>query len=205
MRWRGRPITLTLIGLSALGFLLFSVDGDLQWVRFFTFTGFQISGNSILFEERPWELWRWLTPVFLHFGWLHLVFNSLWTWDLGGKIEETGGGALMAALVLLSAVGSNYAQFLASGPSLFGGLSGVVYALLGFSLVVQYVLPSFGVRNPPAVYVMMLIWLLLCMSGVIEVLGFGAIANGAHLGGLLLGIAAGTLYALPRRFISRGT
>jgi GlpG protein len=40
---------------------------------------------------------------------------------------------------------------------------------------------------------MMLIWLLVCLSGLITALGFGAIANGAHVGGLVVGCATGLL------------
>ena len=40
---------------------------------------------------------------------------------------------------------------------------------------------------------MMLIWLLVCLSGVIDTLGLGAIANAAHVGGLVAGCAAGLI------------
>ncbi|MNY74110.1 hypothetical protein D3C86_2130590 [compost metagenome] len=47
---------------------------------------------------------------------------------------------------------------------------------------------------------MMLIWLVLCMSGLVSMLGFGAIANAAHVGGLLVGCLTGLLGgALARR------
>ena len=45
----------------------------------------------------------------------------------------------------------------------------------------------------------MLGWLVICVLGVIEVLGFGAIANAAHVGGLL----AGLLLALPLAALAR--
>jgi GlpG protein len=37
-------------------------------------------------------------------------------------------------------------------------------------------------------------WLVACMSGLVEVLGFGAIANAAHLGGLLCGAVVGVVF-----------
>lgn len=42
-------------------------------------------------------------------------------------------------------------------------------------------------------------WLLACMLGVVEGLGFGAIANAAHLGGLLCGAVLGALFGLISR------
>jgi GlpG protein len=53
---------------------------------------------------------------------------------------------------------------------------------------------------PPGVLVMMLVWLLLCLSGLITALGFGSIANAAHVGGLVMGCLAGLVAgALARR------
>ena len=199
--WRKLPVSLGLVVLSAAGFALFSFDGDLSLVRLLTFTGFEVQGRQIVYHSDSWDWWRSLTPVFLHFGWLHVVFNCLWTWDLGGKIESNCGPVTMLALVLLSAVGSNTAQYVVSGPSLFGGMSGVVYALLGFSWVVQSLCPRLGIRNPTGIYVLMIGWLFFCMSGVIEVLGFGAIANGAHVGGLVLGLLLGLPYAFYCRLV----
>ena len=42
-------------------------------------------------------------------------------------------------------------------------------------------------------------WLVVCMVGVIEVLGFGAIANAAHLGGLLCGALLGAAFGALSR------
>ncbi|NLD00104.1 MAG: rhomboid family intramembrane serine protease, partial [Gammaproteobacteria bacterium] len=49
------------------------------------------------------------------------------------------------------------------------------------------------------VVAMMLIWLLLCLSGVVTALGFGQIANAAHVSGLVLGCVSGAVFALLAR------
>jgi GlpG protein len=49
------------------------------------------------------------------------------------------------------------------------------------------------------VLVMMLVWLLLCLSGLISMIGFGEIANAAHVGGLLVGCLTGLLGGLYNR------
>ena len=96
-------------------------------------------------------------------------------------------------LVVLCGVGSNVAQYWYSGPSLFGGLSGVVYALLGYCWVYNVLLPGAGLGVPRGIIIFMLAWLVFCMVGPTEALGIGSIANAAHLGGLVLGCACAAL------------
>ena len=52
---------------------------------------------------------------------------------------------------------------------------------------------------PRGVLVMMLVWLALCMSGLVSMIGFGQIANAAHVGGLLIGCLTGLLGGLWAR------
>ncbi|QDD88744.1 rhomboid family intramembrane serine protease [Pseudomonas oryzihabitans] len=139
------------------------------------------------------EWWRLVTPIFLHFGILHLAMNALWYWELGRRVEFRQGGLMLLLLTLVFAVGSNLAQYAWSGPALFGGLSGVLYGLLGHCWLFQWLAPNPAYRMPRGVVAMMLIWLVICLTGVFGVLGFGAIANGAHVGGLVLGCLSGLL------------
>lgn len=94
---------------------------------------------------------------------------------------------------------SNFAQYWWAGPSLFGGLSGVLYGLLGHCWIYQRLAPNPAYRLPPGVLVMMLAWLLICMTGIFELLQFGAIANAAHVGGLLTGCLTGLLGGMLAR------
>ncbi len=187
------PVTLCLIVLSICGFLLYYLGAPLTWIAALTYQEFSIEGREVVFRASPGEYWRIITPIFLHFGWLHITFNSLWLWELGALIEQRLGGLYLVALVLLCGGGSNVAQAAYSGPSLFGGMSGVVYALLGFCWVYNALLPNGRLWVPRAIIVFMLVWLVFCMVAPTELLGIGSIANAAHLGGLLLGC----LLALP--------
>jgi GlpG protein len=138
--------------------------------------------------------------MLIHFGVLHLVMNALWFWELGRRIEMRQGSLQLLGLTLAFSAFSNYGQYFWSGPSLFGGLSGVLYALLGHCWIFQMLAPNPIYRLPRGVLVMMLVWLVLCMSGLISLLGFGEIANGAHVGGLIIGCATGLVGgALARR------
>jgi GlpG protein len=131
--------------------------------------------------------------MLIHFGILHLAMNALWYWELGRRIEAHQGSWMLLGLTLLFALISNIAQYSFGGPSLFGGLSGVLYGLLGHCWLYQRLAPNANYRLPPGVLVMMLAWLLICMTGIFELLQFGAIANAAHVGGLLAGCATGLL------------
>lgn len=149
--------------------------------------------NAGLPEVRSGELWRLITPIFLHFAWFHLLFNGIWMWQLGSIIERRMGPWDLAGLVLVIGMGSNISQFLSTGP-LFGGLSGVVYGLLGYFWVQGRLNPRFGLVLNDSVVYLMLGWFVLCWIGVIP-----NVANWAHTAGLGLGmVAAWVSYQLGR-------
>jgi GlpG protein len=193
------PVTMALIGLSVLGFLLVYLHAPREWLGLLTFTPFAITGGVVQYQEFAHQYWRLITPAFIHFGWLHIAFNSLWLWELGSKIERVMGPLNMLLLFVTIALVSNTAQFAFGGPGLFGGMSGVVYGLLGFSWVGAKLQPTWTFQPPTPVILMMVGWLVFCLVGVIEVLGFGAIANAAHVGGLLAGAGLGAAFGLLSR------
>ncbi|NCB63748.1 MAG: ABC transporter substrate-binding protein [Clostridia bacterium] len=77
-----------------------------------------------------------------------------------------GSGKLFILLIVGAAL-PNIAEFFASGPR-FGGLSGVVYALLGYSWLRTRLQPDCGLAMPPALMGFMLVWLVL---GFLDMLG----------------------------------
>ena len=198
-QWRAVPVTLALILLSIGGFLLIYLGAPVAWLGYLTFTPFEVAGGDLVFSSIDGQYWRLITPVFLHFGWLHIVFNSLWLWELGAKVERVMGHLDMLLLFLVIALVSNGSQFAFGGPGLFGGMSGVVYGLLGFSWVAPLLQPRWHIRPSSTIMLFMVGWLVACMVGLVEGMGFGAIANAAHLGGLLCGLALGVAFGLLSR------
>lgn len=200
VQWRNTPVTLLLILLSVCGFLLVWIPAPVSWISYLTYSPIQVSGDQLLVQSVDGQYWRLVTPVFLHFGWLHIVFNSLWLWELGRRVEHVMGHFNMFMLFLAIAVVSNVSQFAFGGSGLFGGMSGVVYGLLGFSWVAPMLQPAWAIQPSSSIMLFMVGWLVLCMVGVVEVLGFGAVANAAHVGGLLSGVILGALFGgLSRR------
>ncbi len=191
------PITLTLIVVSLLLTLLTGFGNELNWLHWFTFVDFNYQGSYLLYQSLDTMLangqfWRWLTPVFLHFSLMHLVFNLLWTWELGRRIELVYQRKVIILLVLFMGIVSNIAQFLMTGP-MFGGLSGVIFGLMAYTWLWDRLCPQQRFGMPPMLMTFMLIWLILGVSGVLENFGMGSIANTAHLVGLLCGLVCAPL------------
>jgi len=190
-------LCLIVAGLTRLG-------DNLTTISWFTFLDYRVQGEYLHFTplaqglaEGQW--WRLVSPMLLHFGVLHLAMNGMWYWELGKRIELRQGPWLLAGLTLLFSLVSNLAQHYTSGPSLFGGLSGVLYGLLGHVWLYQWLAPNPHFSLPKGVLVMMLIWLVICLTGVVGQLGFGQIANAAHVGGLLIGCLTGLLGGMVAR------
>ena len=190
------PVTLSCAVLSIIGFLLVYFDKDFGWVRHLTFFEFERVGAHTLFSVPKGEYWRLITPIFLHFGIMHIVFNSLWLWDLGRRVELLQGSMRMLGIVLVIGLGSNIAQFLYADVAIFGGMSGVIYGLLGYGWIWSLMLPEKSLHIPKAVIIFMLIWLVLCFMGFASLMGVGDVANAAHLGGLIMGMLMGLGAAL---------
>lgn len=196
--WRA-PVTAALIVFGICGFLLLYVPGPVEWISALTFAPFTLPGGQPQFAPQGAELWRLVTPIFLHFGVLHITFNALWCWDLGRRIEAALGGPNLAGLVLVIAALSNSAQWQFSPGVLFGGLSGVVYGLLGFAWTAGRLNPHWQALMPASSIMLFMVgWLVICAVGVVDVLGF-SIANAAHIAGLLSGVFLGALFALAHR------
>ncbi|UVJ42646.1 rhomboid family intramembrane serine protease [Pseudomonas sp. LS1212] len=202
---RNSPITAGVLLLCLLVAGLTWLGSNFETLRWLTFLDFRVQGDYVYFTPLAESLaagqwWRLVSPMLVHFGILHLAMNAMWYWELGRRIELRQGLWSMLGLSLLFSLVSNCAQYLFGGPSLFGGLSGVLYGLLGHIWIYQWLAPNPVYQMPRGVLVMMLVWLVLCMSGLVSMLGFGAIANAAHVGGLLVGCVTGLLGgALARR------
>lgn len=145
-----------------------------------------------LAEVRKGEVWRLVTPIFLHSNLLHLIFNLMWLWDLGRAMEGRFSSRYLLAFVMITAILSNLLQFFWAGP-FFGGMSGVNYALFGFLWIRGKYGKDVEWQLNPSIVTPMLIWYFVCLTGLL-----GPVANAAHTGGLLAGMAWG--FATSKRW-----
>ena len=151
-----------------------------------------LDADKTFLEDNEW--WRIITPIFIHFSFAHLAFNCLWIYILGEKIENTDGSLVFIILVTFSAILSNSLQYFWTESSLFGGLSGVIYGLIGFCMILEFESSYDRYQLPPGLYMFMLVWLVMGFVGILDLFGFGSVANFAHLGGLISGIIFAMIY-----------
>ena len=175
---------------------------------------FRVGGGMIRWDDleeiRNGQLWRLVSPIFLHFGFLHLVFNMWMLHQLGGLVEARRGGGRFLLLVLGTAVASNLGQYylghpslagglhLRPGPPTFGGMSGVLYGLFGYAWMKSRFDPGLGILIHPNTVIILMAWFFICMAG-----WAGPIGNAAHAVGLSTGLAVGYAPVLWRK-IRRG-
>lgn len=194
------PVVCVLIVLSVIGALLVNTPLGNAWLHYFTFQDFTDRTYIPLQESLSrGEVWRLLTPIFLHFGIIHLLFNMLGVWIFGQRLEWFMRWWQFVLLIVFSGIVANLAQYFWTGMSNFGGMSGVIYAFVGFILVAQRLTPHPLLNVPGNVLGFMLFWLVLCMTGIVDLFMSGGIANANHVGGLL----AGMIFACIKRLFGR--
>ncbi len=183
---RGRPnakVTGALVGINALVFLIgifiygFAGDWGFHWKLAF------------------YEPWRFLTAAFVHSGPAHLIFNLMALGMVGQYLEPIFGHLKFAIIYLFSAIGGSIGTLLLTFPpgtpgvfnsmgwfTLTVGASGAVFGLFGTLLVVQ---KQVGESTTG-------LWILLGINAFYS-LAVPNISWQGHLGGFLVGLAAGAL------------
>ncbi len=182
--FRQAPVTWTLIVLSCF----ISV---ITWFGAVPYTLYWLIYDSAAIQHG--QIWRLLTPIFLHFPamgiiFAHLAFNMIWLYQFGSAIERVESSRFLLVLVVVAGILSNIAQSLLS-MGIFGGMSGVVYALLAYLFVRGWLSPYYPARVANNIAYFLIGFMLLAGVGV-----FGShIANAAHFSGFAVGAVAAVL------------
>jgi rhomboid protease GluP len=148
------------------------------------------------------EWWRFVTPMFLHVNFLHLLVNMYSLWIVGPYVEKLYGSAKFVVFWVLTGVAGVVASYLTVRPNLSvgpiarfifkttdvpsAGASGALFGLVGvlfvFGIKFRHELPE-GFRRAFGTGLLPMIMLNL----FIGYMGRGFIDNAAHLGGLVSG------------------
>lgn len=184
------PLTFALVlGSLAVG-IVSGFGGNVAMLQPLFTTQFTVQGEYAtwvqgLAEIRSGQVWRIVSPVLVHFGVLHLLFNMLWFVVMASMVESRERSGKLLFLILTIGGISNLAEYSLTGPY-FGGMSGVLYGLLGYIWMKVRLDPLSGYFLGMNTVTLLMVWFFICLLGVIP-----NVANIAHVFGLLSGFAIG--------------
>lgn len=158
--------------------------------------------SAPMFEKlQDGQVWRLLTPIFLHYDMFHLFFNMIWLIVLGKQMEQRLEASRYILFIVLTGIFSNTLQYLMGGPN-FIGFSGVLCAMLTFIWVRQKRAAWEGYQLQSSTFIFIM-GFIIAMFGI-QLLSFfieiytqssfsPGIANTAHLSGAVMGMILGRL------------
>ncbi|MER6688762.1 rhomboid family intramembrane serine protease [Streptomyces minutiscleroticus] len=185
-----RLVTKVLLGLNVAAFVVQLAVGD-RFTDTFDLIGrayVPLLGSVEGVAEGQW--YRLLTAAFLHGGYMHLLFNMLSLWWIGGPLEAALGRARYLTLYLLSGLAGSALSYLLAAPNQPSlGASGAIFGLFGATAVLLRRL-----RQDMRPVVALLVINLIITFGWHDI-----IAWQAHIGGLVAGVLTGYAMVHPRR------
>lgn len=192
-------VILVLNGILFVLLSLFAQNGLLSAIMngadIVTLINFGAKYNELIING---EYWRLLTPIFLHIGLMHLLFNEYALAIFGREIESLFGTFRFAAIYLLTGLFGSLASF-AFSPAVSAGASGAIFGIIGAMVAfLSRNRKEFGERGREHRRA------LLIMIGLNIFLGVTVpgIDNYGHMGGLFSGLILGTVlsptYALQQ-------
>jgi len=183
---RGGGVTYGLIALCVVVWFLMSWTG--ASTNGFTLMRF---GANVPQLVRHGEWWRLVSSIFVHVGWLHLLFNCYGCYLFGRFVERIAGRWGLFTLFLLSGIGGSATSAFLGTYTMSAGASGAVFGLLGAALAL--VVRLRGALPPVQQRTTILSFLFLAALSM----GFGflepRIDNLAHAGGFAVGAIGGAV------------
>ncbi len=177
-----RPISTGTVALAAVTTLLAHAGYDIESL----YMSPQAVGS---------EPWRLVTSTLPHAGLMHFAFNAYWTLVLGGAIEARCGARVTGAVFLLTAIAASSLEYAFFRGGV--GLSGVGYGLFGFTWIAARRKFEFTDLIDDRTVQTFVLWFVLCC--VTTVTGLYPVANAAHAGGWIIGMLAGSAWAVRPR------
>ena len=179
------PVTLFLLALTSLIFILMQLMylGQAASVQaVLTFGG--LYGEII--KAYPDQIWRLLTPIFVHIGWEHFIFNALSLYFIGRIAEQIWGSVRFLLLYILAGIAGNIFVFFFEPAVVEAGASTSLFGLFAAVAVIGYFGGSPFLRQLGRSYVMLIVFNLI----------FNLITPGISLSGHLGGLVGGALSAV---------
>lgn len=142
--------------------------------------------------QQQWQLWRWVTPLFLHASLVHLLYNILMQMIIGFRLEPAIGWAVTALIYILSGIGGVLFSALVSPNSLSVGASTAIFGIT--SALVALIIFAWDDLPGGMGKVMTLVWVvMLLVLNLVAGVGAEHVDVWGHLGGLVVGFLLGGL------------
>src|ERR1051326_8764119 len=134
---RRTPFTYFFLALNLLIFVLMALAGSSDE----TLLAFGVKANQ---EIARGQWWRFVTPIFIHIGLLHIFFNSYALWIVGPQVEKLYGSARFVILYVMTGIAGVAGSYFYHPETVSAGASGAIFGLFG-------VLVGFGIRYRSAI------------------------------------------------------
>ncbi|MGJ7922759.1 rhomboid family intramembrane serine protease [Neobacillus sp. LXY-4] len=139
------------------------------------------------------ELWRFVTPIFLHSGFAHMLFNSFSLVLFGPPLEKMLGKTKYFLLYLTGGILANVGTYLVN-PLTYThvGSSGAIFALFGFYIAIIYLKKHMMSRQNSQIV------LTITAIGLIMTFLQPNVNVAAHIFGLISGLVIGAIAYYPK-------
>ena len=141
------------------------------------------------------EYWRFVTPIFIHYGLMHFAINSVILYYMGQQVEAIYGHGRFFLIYLLSGVMGNVLGFAFNDMNVqAAGASTSLCGIFGAFIVL-----GIHFKNNPGIQAMVRQFSLFIVLNLVFGLFDQTIDMYGHVGGLIGGILMGNIVALPMR------
>lgn len=141
------------------------------------------------------EYWRFVTPIFIHYGLMHFAINSVILYYMGQQVEAIYGHGRFFLIYLLSGVMGNVLGFAFNDMNVqAAGASTSLFGIFGAFIVL-----GIHFKNNPGIQAMVRQFSLFIVLNLVFSLFDQTIDMYGHVGGLIGGILMGNIVALPLR------
>lgn len=182
------PVVSTLIAANLILYVLTLLPG--------IGTIIQNYGIQVNFLVLTGEWWRIFSAMFLHAGFMHVLFNMFSLYLFGPELERIAGKARFATIYLLSGIVGNVATYLFNNSSYASlGASGAIFGIFGaFGALVYYTRHTMPMLRKLILPIIVISVIMTFLQSNVNVY--------AHLGGLVTGFLLGLVYLHPKRILS---
>ena len=133
--------------------------------------------------------WRFVTAIFLHGDFGHLLYNMFALLLFGGMLERLIGGRRFLLVFFATGIIANFVSVFFYPSSL--GASGAIFGIIGSLIVVRPTLVVFAFGLPMPMFIAGILW---ATGDIIGLFVPSNVGNIAHLSGLAIGLLFGAFY-----------